>query len=50
MTIKLPELNIFDLLLYSMGKKRGVILPTKTDKKYGQYAYGIGKKENFWKV
>ena len=50
MTIKLPELNMFDRLLYSMGKKRGVILPAKTDKDYGQYAYAIGKKENFWKA
>ena len=39
---------MFDRLLYSMGKKRGVILPTKTNKKYG--AYGIGKKENFWRA
>lgn len=50
MTIKLPEPNMFDQLLYFIGKKRGVILPTKIDKDYGQYAYGIGKKENFWKA
>ncbi len=50
MTIKLPEPNIFDKFLLFIGKPRGVIIPPKAYKNYGQYVYAIGNKESFWKA
>lgn len=50
MTIRLPQPTVFDQLLHLLGKKRGVILPTKAHKAYGPYVYANGKKENFWKA
>jgi len=50
MTIKLPEPDIFDKFLRFIGKQRGVIIPAKAYKKYGQYVYAMGQKESFWKA
>ncbi|MEA3361179.1 MAG: hypothetical protein U9R17_17475 [Thermodesulfobacteriota bacterium] len=50
MTIKLPQPNILDRFLHFIGKKRGIIIPTKAYRNYGQYVYATGKKESFWKA
>ena len=50
MTIKVPKLNVFDKLLYSLGKKRGVLLPMKTDNATAKYSYYMGRKESFWRA
>lgn len=50
MTIRMPEANIFDRFLRSIGKKRGVKFPGKTYEKFGQYVYANALKENFWKA
>ncbi len=50
MTIKIPEPNICDKILKSIGKKRAVKIPTKVYEKYGQYAYVVGQRESFWKA
>jgi hypothetical protein len=47
MTIKIPEPNILDKILKSIGKKRAVKIPTKVYEKYGQYAYVVGQRESF---
>ena len=50
MTIRMPELNIFDQILKSLGKKRGVRYPVEAYKKFGQSAYIKATKESFWKA
>jgi len=50
MTIKIPEPNIFDKILKSIGKKRAVKIPAKIYEKYGQHIYVVGQRENFWKA
>lgn len=50
MTITMPRLNIFDKILKSMGKKRGVRYPVEAYEKYGRSAYIKATKENFWKA
>ncbi len=49
MTIKIPEPNIFDKILKSIGKKRAVKIPTKVYEKYGQYAYVVANGKTFGK-
>jgi hypothetical protein len=50
MTVKFPEPNIFDKFLRSIGRKRGVIIPTKVYEKYGQHAYVVFQRESLWKA
>ena len=50
MTISMPELNIFDQILKSMGKKRGVRYPVEAYEKFGQSAYIKAAKESFWRA
>lgn len=50
MTIRMPELNIFDKILQSIGKKRGVRYPVGAHEKFGQSVYIKATKENFWKA
>jgi hypothetical protein len=46
----MPDLNIFDKFLKSIGKKRGVRYPVEAYAKYGQSVYIKATKENFWKA
>ncbi|MCK9390696.1 MAG: hypothetical protein M0Q01_03910 [Syntrophales bacterium] len=48
MTIKIPEENLLDRLLSSMGKKRAIHIPLEIYEKYGPYVYAQAKKESFW--
>ena len=48
MTIKIPKANLADKILRSMGKKRGIILPSGVYEKFGPYTYSVAKKENFF--
>ena len=50
MTIRMPDLNIFDKILKSIGKKRGVRYPVDAYEKFGQSVYIKATKENFWKA
>jgi len=50
MTIRMPDLSIFDKILISIGKKRGVRYPIGVTEKYGQSVYIKATKENFWKA
>ena len=50
MTIRMPDLNIFDWILKSIGKKRGVRYPVEVAEQFGQSAYIKATKENFWKA
>ncbi len=50
MTIKIPEPNIFDKFLKSIGKKRAVIIPKNVYEKYGHHAYVVCQRESFWKA
>jgi len=46
----MPELNIFDKILKSLGKKRGVRYPVEAYEKFGQSVYIKATKESFWKA
>ena len=46
----MPDLNIFDKILKSIGKKRGVRYPMGVAEKFGQSVYIKATKEKFWKA
>jgi hypothetical protein len=48
MTVRMPPLNFFDKFLYSIGKKRGVILPSEKLSLDIKHSNVILKKESFW--
>ena len=50
MTIKLPEPGFADKVLKSLGKKRGVIIPSDQYDKFAPYSYAIAQKESFLKA
>lgn len=50
MTIRYPDPNIFDQFLKYIGKKRGVIVPINSIKKYGSASYVKAYKESFYKA
>ena len=50
MTIKMPGPTIGDWILKSLGKRRGVIIPSDSYNKFGPYLTLKVEKENFWKA
>ena len=50
MTIKMPDPTIGDRILKSLGKRRGVIIPSDSYNKFGPYVSLRAKKENFWRA
>ncbi len=48
MTFRIPQLNIFDMFLRLLGKKRGVKIPVEAYEKFGLYVYAKAYKESFW--
>lgn len=50
MTIIMPQLSWADKLLRILGKKRGVIIISEKDNKFGEYSTRIASKESFFKA
>jgi hypothetical protein len=47
MTIRIPEKTIGDKLLKTLGKKRGIHIPTEDYRQFGPYVYSTARKESF---
>jgi hypothetical protein len=50
MTIKLPQPNLLDKLLRSLGKKRGVVIPIYSYDELGRFSYYFARKESLIKA
>ena len=50
MTIRLPQISFGDRILKTLGKKRGLRLPSEAYEKLGPYVSVAAQKESFWKA
>jgi hypothetical protein len=50
MTLKIPKDNLFDKILHYFGKRRAVMIPEDTFRKFGPYVYAHAVKEGFWRA
>jgi len=48
MTLKFPKPSFLDQMLRLIGKKRGIIIPSDSFNKHGEYVYFFWKKGKFF--